>query len=362
VRNGKLQVGVIGVGGIARDQHLPAWQKVPFAEVAAVADISEAALQRVADRFPGPHHFTRWEDLLAVDGLDVVDICTPNRTHAPIALAALNQGLHVLCEKPLATSTQEVLALRDASRRAGRVLMTAQHYRFRPISRQLKALIDGGLLGEVYYTRAQYLRRRLLPTAPTFIEHRLSGGGPVYDIGVHILDLACWFLGAPQPVSVSAVVDTRLAHRADLTGSWGDWDRSRFNVEDFAAGFVRFANGTGLVLETSWLGFQPENEVVRLQCYGTRGGLVWPDGLMVGETNRAPWTLRPEEAPAANAHAEAILHFAIAVRDGLPSPVPVEETLQVIRILEGFYRSAQLKKEVALEPLSDGISIPMRAG
>jgi predicted dehydrogenase len=350
LRNGKLQVGIIGVGGIGRDQHLPGWAQVPFAEVVAAADVSEEALERASECYPISQRFQDWHALLALDGLDIVDICTPNRTHAPIALASLAHGLHVICEKPLATSSDEVQMLRDAACRADRLLMAAQHFRFEPASRQLRALLDAGLLGEVYYTRAQWLRRRLLPPRATFIERRLSGGGPAFDIGVHVLDLAYWFLGAPQPVSVSAFVDTKLAHRGDLTGAWGDWDRERLDVEDFAVGFVRFATGAVLFLEASWLAFQPEDELIRLQCYGTRGGLVWPEGVVVGETNRVPWSLRPDQCPKGpTGHHEEILQFALAVRDGLPSPVPVEETLNVVRILEGLYRSAEAKREVMLE-------------
>jgi predicted dehydrogenase len=204
-------------------------------------------------------------------------------------------------------------------------------------------------VGEVYYARAQWLRRRLLPPRATFIERRLSAGGPALDIGVHVLDLAYWFLGAPEPLTVSAVVDARLAHRNDLTSAWGEWDRERFDVEDFAAGFVRFVGGTALTLEASWLAFQSERELIRIQFFGTRGGAVWPDGVVVGETNRTPWELRIQEAVKGQAHHEEILQFALAVRDGLPSPVPVEDSLNVARILEGFYRSAQVRHEVSLQ-------------
>jgi predicted dehydrogenase len=350
VRNGKIQVGVVGTGGISRDQHLPGWGEVPFAEVAALADVSEESLARAAELAPvsGSRQFRDWHDLVTLDDLDIVDICTPNKTHAPIALAALQAGKHVLCEKPLATTAEEVLSLVQAAGAGGRLLMAAQHFRFNPTSRQLKALIDDGMLGDIYYARGQWLRRRQVPGRPTFIERRLSGGGPALDIGVHVVDLAFWLLGAPEPVSVSAMTSDQLAHRPDLGGQWGDWDRQRFDVEDFAVAFVRFANGAVLTLETSWLLFQPEREVVRLQCYGTRGGAIWPDGVLAGETNRVPWDLRLEEPPKVRAFHEEILQFAVAVRDGLPSPVPPEQTLSVARILEGLYRSAHERREVNL--------------
>jgi predicted dehydrogenase len=350
MRNDKLRVGIVGVGGIGRDQHLPGWARVPFAEVVAAADGSGEALARAAGALPPScrHRFRDWRDLVALDDLDVVDVCTPNRTHAPVALAALRAGKHVLCEKPLATTADEVRALAGAAGESGRVLMAAQHLRFEPVSRQLKALVDGGMLGDVYYARAQWLRRRWVPARPTFTERRLSGGGPALDIGVHVLDLAYWLLGAPEPVSVSAVVGTNLAHRPDLTGGWGDWDRERFDVEDFAAAFVRFAGGAALTLETSWLAFQPERETVRIQCLGTRGGAVWPDGVLAGETNRVPWDLRPSETPKESAHHEEIREFAEAVRAGGPSPVPVAESLNVARMLEALYESGRTGREVVL--------------
>jgi predicted dehydrogenase len=353
VRNGKIQVGVVGVGGISRDQHLPGWAQVDFAEVAALSDISGEILARAGQLagVPARRQFRDWQDLVALEELDVVDICTPNQMHVPIALAALRAGKHVLCEKPLATTAADVRLLMETASAGGRVLMAAQHFRFQTSSRQLKDRIDEGLLGHVYYARAQWLRRRGVPGRPTFIDSRLSGGGPALDIGVHVVDLALWLLGAPEPVSVSATTCAHLAHRPDVTGDWGDWDRQRFDVEDFAVAFVRFANGAVLSLETSWLAFQPEHEVLRLQCYGTRGGAIWPDGVLAGETDRQPWDRRLEELPKIKAFHAEILQFALAVRDGLPSPVPPEESLRVAAILEGLYRSAREQREVSLASL-----------
>jgi predicted dehydrogenase len=155
-------------------------------------------------------------------------------------------------------------------------------------------------------------------------------------------------MGAPQPVSVSAVTADKLAHRTDVGGHWGEWDRGRFDVEDFAAAFVRFDNGAVLTLEASWLLFQPERELIRAQLYGTRGGVIWPDGVMVGETNKAPWDLKLSDTTKNAAHHEEIMQFALAICDGKPNPVPLEQTLNVTRILEGLYRSAGLGREVAL--------------
>lgn len=348
MRDGKLQVGIIGLGGIARDRHLPAWNHVPFAEVAALADISPEAVKRAAALRPAASQFTDWRELVAVPGLDAIDICTPTALHAEMTEAALNAGLHVLCEKPLCGTVAEADVLAATARKAGRLLMTGQVFRFLPVSRQLKALVASGRVGDIYYTRAQWLRRRRLPPHATFIQRQYSGGGPLLDIGVHVLDLACWLQNFPDPVTASAFTSARLGPRADLGSEWGEWKREAFDVEDFAAGFVRFANGSVLVLETSWMGFQTEEDLMRVQCYGTASGLTWPDGVLVGETDREPWTMRLEKGEDRHGFDEQILRFATAARDGLPSPVPVEQTRQVIRILEGLYRSAALGREVAV--------------
>jgi predicted dehydrogenase len=345
----KLRVGLVGVGGIGLDQHIPGWAKVPFAEVTALVDPSPNALARAGDALPRATRFEDWHALVELGDIDVVDICTPNALHAPIALAALRSGKHVLCEKPLATTTAEARTLVDAGRLADRLLMAAQQLRYDKTARQLKTMIDAGKLGDVYYARAQWLRRRLLPARATFTERRLSGGGPAFDIGVHVLDLAGWFMGWPEPVSVSGNLGTFLAHRPDLGGDWGEWDRDRLDVEDFAVGFVRFANGAVLTLETSWLAFQPERETVKVQCYGTKGGVVWPDGVLVGETDHVPWDLHLADVSRNPAHHDEIRDFAEAVRDGRPSPIPIAESLLGIRVLEAFYRSSEMRQEVAVE-------------
>jgi predicted dehydrogenase len=345
----KLRIGLIGAGRIARGEHVPAWLQIPSAEIVAVADASQEAIHELQKRMTLPTVYDDWRKLLEAEDLDAVDICTPNQLHTVVARAALDRRLHVLCEKPLATTSREVLQLQQSAIDSGRILMTAQHLRFRPASQQLKALIKQGMLGSIYYARCQWLRRRLVPTPPTFIEKRLSGGGPGIDIGVHVLDLAYWFMETPKPVAVTAMAGAFLAHRSDLGGGWGNWDRALYDVEDFTAGFVRFADGQTLTLEASWLAFQPDPETIRVQCYGTQGGLLWPEGTLTGERDQVPWTMTLEPGDDKIAYLSEIRAFADAILQGKPSPVPVEETLDGIRILEALYESARLGREVRMD-------------
>lgn len=207
----KGKVGFIGTGGIDRIAHLPGWKKLENVEVVAVSDIREDIAKAFAKEFNIPHVFKDYNKMLEMDELDIIDICTPNTGHAPAAIASFKAGKHVICEKPLAVNPQEVEEMISASKKAGKKLMAAQNHRFCPECQIIKKMIMDGELGEIYYARAQALRRRLLPVSETFIKKKISGGGPCLDIGVHILDLTYWLMGCPKVKSVTGVALTKLA-------------------------------------------------------------------------------------------------------------------------------------------------------
>ncbi len=345
----KLRIGVIGTGGIARGVHIPGWRDLPDVEIAAVADVNGTLVRKVAADLGIQAAFTDYRKLLKVAGLDAVDICTPNRMHTPIVLAALAAGKHVLCEKPLATTPGEVERMIAASKKAKRLLCVMQNNRYRGISIALKRWVDTGGLGEVYYGRAWAIRRNLLPPAVGFISKKLSGGGPCMDIGVHCLDLAMWLMGFPEPVSVAGVVGTNLAQTRIIPGAWGEWDRKTFDVEDFACGLVRFKNGAVLTLESSWLGHTPQPEDMSCTILGTKAGVSWPSGQICTTANGAlvDSVIQPVRIRDAT-HTSVIHEFHDAVVNRKPSPVPAEQALKVIRILDGVYRSTKSRQEVRI--------------
>jgi predicted dehydrogenase len=270
--------------------------------------------------------------------------------HAEISIAALEAGKHVLCEKPMATTRAQAAEMIETADRSGRKLMIAHHMRFESGVRQLRQSLEQFPLGDVYYCRAQWLRRRRLPARPGFTVRSQSGGGSLYDLGVHMLDLGLWMMGHPQVVSVSGATFDWLARRRDDIGSeWGQWDPTTIDVEDFAVGMVRFANGSVLNLEASWLGFQPEDEFWRLQLFGTQAGVVWPPTQISGETRGKPWDIRPTEPAKDKPHHEEIRQFARAILDDVEVPVPPRQTGNNIAILEGLYRSALEGREVPVE-------------
>ncbi|MCB0018141.1 MAG: Gfo/Idh/MocA family oxidoreductase, partial [Anaerolineales bacterium] len=148
-----LKVGIIGTGGIVRT-HMPGWAESPHAEVVAASDINGEALRRFGEAFDISNLTETPADLINNPDIDIIDICVPNNFHAPLAIAALNAGKHVLCEKPLAPTPKLVQDMIDARDASGKLLMTGQHFRFTGTARALKAEIDQGTLGDVYHARS----------------------------------------------------------------------------------------------------------------------------------------------------------------------------------------------------------------
>ena len=347
-----LKVAVIGVGGIA-GTHMPGWAASTDAEVIGGTDIDGAALATWADKWSVPRRYATPAALFADQDIDIVDICTPNMYHAPLAVAALAAGKHVLCEKPLAPTPGDVQRMIEARDMSGKLLMTAQHFRFKGSAQAMKREIDAGALGDIYHARCWMLRRYLLPNRPGFILKQHSGGGPCIDIGVHILDLTLWFMGNPRPVAVSGVAKAPLAHTPGAFSPWGGEIDPSMDVEDFAAAFVRFENGATLMFEVSWLlHHDTEGEDMQMWLYGTRAGSHWPKN-QIYSTNYATKQQYNNQlkltADTLEPHARECVAFARAVAEGGPSPVPAEQSLQVMAVLDGIYRSQNEGREVRIE-------------
>ncbi len=344
----KYGVGIIGFGGIARSCHLPGWKKLDDVEVLAIADPSHESRDKAKKEFGIPVVLDDYKKLLEIDEIDIVDICAHNTLHFPATVDSLKAGKHVICEKPLAVSVKEVEGMIKASKQAGKKLMAAQHQRFRKEAVAVKKMIDNGVFGEIYYAIAYALRRRGIPTRDTFIKKALSGGGPMFDIGVHILDLTYWFMGCPKVHSVKGITYTKLAKRNDIRGLWGEWDRDTYEVEDFASGFIRFSDGRSISLSCSFLANMEKIEDFSTTLFGTEAGMRWPDGKLCTEKNGVlqDISIRFDTLPEVFPHHEEIRIFFECVKKDKEVPVKPEESLEVIKMLEGIYKSAETGKEI----------------
>jgi len=347
-----LKVGVVGVGGIAKS-HMPGWAASEIAEVVAGTDMAEPILAAWGEQHGVSNLYADASDMLADPDIDIIDVCTPNMYHTEYVVAALNAGKHVICEKPLAPTPDGIHKMIEARDKSGKMLMTAQHFRFKGNSQALKAEIDGGALGDIYHARSWMLRRGWIPARPGFIYKKNSGGGPCIDIGVHILDLTLWMMGNPKPVAVSGVAKAPLALHDGAFSQWGNDDVPQdMDVEDFAAAFVRFDTGATLILEVSWLlHHDTAGEDMQMWLYGTEGGSHWPKCEILQsnyETRQFLNSTLQLTADPMEPHALECVQFAQAVADGAPSPVPAEQSLQVMTILDGIYRSQEEGREVSL--------------
>ena len=336
----KLRVGVIGLGmGRA---HIKGWQEHPNVEVVALADPDAARLLLVGDEFSVAGRYASAEEMLATERLDVVSVCTPNKFHKDLTLGALAAGCHVLCEKPMAMNALEGREMLEAAKDAGKRLMINFSYRFSAASRALKTQVDAGLFGDFYFGRSIWHRRRGMPGfGGWFGTQALAGGGPLIDLGVHRLDLALWLMGYPKPTWVMGssynAIATDLAQKAGKT----------FDVEDLAAGFIRFENGATLALEASWAANIQEAELMETRLLGTKAGLLQKnlnagytfDAHVFTEVNGAPVDIHlcPPTAPAPS----AMFDYAEAILTDTPHPAGGDEGLVVMQILDALYESAR---------------------
>ena len=298
---------------------------------------------------------TIFYELLAEE-LDVVYVCTPNRSHSFITVDALHSGKHVMCEKPMAINYTEGKKMLDAARETGRLLTIAYQNRYRPDSQFLKAECEEGRLGEVYYAKAKALRRRAVPTWGVFLNAEEQGGGPLVDIGTHALDLTLWTMDNYKPKYAVGSVYHKLNGDTDQGNAFGNWDPEAFTVEDSAFGFVVMENGATVVLESSWaLNTLDVNEAKTVLC-GTKAGADMEDGLRINGVRHGRQYVEKPQLDAGSvaffdgAQLDAAdleqMVFADAVEGKGELTVKPEQALTVTRILDAIYESARTGRPV----------------
>lgn len=362
----KLKVGIIGTGMITVSGHMPAWKNLADdVEVVGVADILEDRARLVAETEGIPHAYGDWRAMLDELDLDVVSICTPNAYHKEQAIAALQAGAHVLCEKPIATSRADAVEMFDAADAADRILFVGQSSRFSPEARTAKEICDSGRLGETYYAETYFLRRRGIPMWGQFHMKEHSGGGPIYDLGVHAIDLLFWLMGSPKVTAVSGVTFTKLGNRDEgLATSLADsgaplgvltprpYNWKDFDVEDMAAGFIRLEGGGAIAFKTSWAANIPRNEG-QTTILGTDGGLTLDPLTLITNMGSYQVNVQPQ-VPAGSdvafaGHWEETAHFVKVIRGQEDLLVTRAEVLNVIATLDALYESAAEGREITLQ-------------
>jgi len=348
----KLRVGIIGTGGIAKVAHLPNYKKLDDVELVACADIDLTAAKKVSKEFKIPHIYEDCNEMLEKESLDAVSVCTPNVVHRDPTIAALKAGAHVLTEKPMAGDLPSAVKMYEASKKYKRMLIVGFQTRFRIDLNSLKDLAQAGELGDVYYARALALRRWGVPVRPTFIDRKLSGGGPLLDIGCYAVDMVMYVLGFPVPKTAYAVTYDKICKdpvMARKEGWGGHYRVEDFSVEDNAFGFVKFRDGMTMLLETNWASFSPA-DVFNIVLLGTKGGAQLTPLELYKDVLKKRVIIKPhDEVKQPDIYEQRIFKFVESVKKGKPLFCPAIEGVKDQAILDAVSRSAALRKEVEVE-------------
>ncbi|MBI1280164.1 MAG: hypothetical protein GC179_18700 [Anaerolineaceae bacterium] len=351
-----LRAGIIGLG--VGKAHAKGYTTSTDADLVAVCDTNAERLQQFADEWNVPERYNDIAMMLNDAKLDMVSICLPNALHAQYSIAALEAGINVVCEKPMAVNTQEARAMVEAAKRTGKKLMMCYNYRFRSDAQWMRQMITSGQLGTIFHVQVSWRRETGIPGWGLFGSKAASGGGALIDLGVHVIDLALWLMDFP-------VVQTVSAQTRSLFGPFGrkTWGRvpgqkieGGFDVDDGAVGFMRLGNGASMAMNITWAEHgQPQEDAYRVEVQGTEGTAVLnvrnyknDDSLrFYTEMAGQPVTVIPGlRFDGPQGHEALIIDLAKSIRNRTEPGTSGEQGLVAVEILEALYESSEKRREV----------------
>lgn len=355
----KLKCGIIGLGGIGTDKHLPEYAKLKEdVEIAAICDADENMVKQTLKQYAVPHAFTNYKDLLALKEIDFVCVCLPNFLHAPVTIEALMAGKHVHCEKPMARNAVEAREMVRAKNASGKKLMIGLNNRFTPATRYVDRYIRDGNLGDIYFAKCGWVRRKEIAPRGWFLEKVKSGGGPLIDLGVHVLDMVMSLMDFPELKSVTARTYSKFIN-SDLRIAYSnpgarEEDNNKFNVEDLAVGFIELQKDISLQFEASWAS-NIEREKAYYEIYGTKGGVRYtkfpgiPAEVKIFTVmNGQHVDMEPKLLPVVFDPMEFTEFVSCIREDREPKLATPEQAVKIMELIDAIYKSAEIKKQIAM--------------
>lgn len=353
----KLEMAFIGTGMIS-GAHLSALEKFDDVEVVALCDIDPKVMEEKREKLGLDKSmcFEDYNKMLSKVNPQSVNICTPNGEHAPCSIAASKAGAHVIVEKPMAMNSKEVKAMIDAAKKAKKKLVIGFQYRYDPRTEYLVKMRDTGTFGDIRFGRVWALRRRGIPNWGVFGQKELQGGGPMIDIGVHVLEMCHFTMGAPKPVAACGMAETYMGNSkkaAQIKTAWSNWDYKTYTVEDLAIGHIRFDNGAVIHIEASFAAHHEHDGTMDFQIMGTKGGAKWGTSEVYTDMNDYMMNMKPAFLGKDGWDVffdKKLRNFVDHVLYDAPSMAPAEHGLMVQQMLDGVYESAaQGGKEVLIK-------------
>jgi predicted dehydrogenase len=331
----KVRIGVIGLGAVAQMIHLPILSKMKEVEIVALCDTEKLKARHLAARYGAKSSHTDPAEMLKSVELDAVDICTPTSSHRDLALLAIESGVDALVEKPIARNYPEAVEIATAAAKSQRKVMVGMNNRFRPDSMVLKNFVENGELGKIFYVKTGWLRKQSV-TSPWFLRKEHSGGGVFLDLGIAVMDLALWLTGFPEAKRVTA----------------SNYSLMTKGVEDTSTAFITMDNNVTVVVEASW-SLQTESDFFYCELFGTEGSArVNPlriNKQMHGNlVNVTPLKMDTPQNMYRRSYESELKHFLGAVRGLHPMISTADDALKRMKIIDGIYKSAEKRKEIAL--------------
>ncbi len=349
----EIRAGIIGTGGIS-NCHMAGYTAIPEVSVVACCDIDGEKARAYAEKYSIPHWYTDCREMMEKELLDVVSVTTWNAAHKDCTVTALRGGASVLCEKPMAMNAEEAREMERAAMETGRLLQVGFVRRFGNDAEIFREFSEAGVFGDIYYAKATYLRRSGCPGG-WFGDRTFSGGGPLIDLGVHVIDLARYLAGNPRPVSVYGVTYSNLGKNR-ARGAGAAWEMSGadsevFNVEDFVSAMVRFENGFTLSVEASF-NLNCKEDTGNIQLFGTGGGATLSPELEIYTDVAGRFVNLQPAVPVAfefdRAFRDEVRGFVDAAVHGKPCIATAEDGVTLMKIIDGIYSSAATGHEVIL--------------
>ena len=331
----KVKIGIIGLGGVAQLVHLPNLAKISSADLTAVAEVNKNRLLTISDKFHVKEKYSNYKEMLEKSDIDAVIIATPTSTHTEIAIDCLNAGKDVLVEKPLARTYAEVKKIVDAAKKNKKKIMVGMNLRYRPDTMLLRSFINTKEIGEPFYIKCGWVRKQS-SSQKWFTKKEESGGGVIFDLGIHLLDLALWLLDYPEITSVSS---QNFYHYTK-------------SVEDTSISCIKCDNSAVINLEVSW-SLPVEKDHFFLDVYGTKGSFSLNPFKLYKKVENDYINLSPTqvENPTAlfkKSYLNELKSFIGAIKGLNPVFSPGEEAMQRMKIIEAMYLSAEKKQEIKL--------------